>query len=140
MSATLLTVSTTIQLPVEECWKMYTSPQHIIYWNQASPDWHTPSAENDLTIEGKFNYRMEAKDGSVGFDFCGSFNEIIENELLVYTMDDDRKATVDFKSQGNSTIITVDFEAENENSLELQQAGWQAILNSFKNYAEKTNV
>lgn len=121
---------------VEKVWFLWTLPEHITQWNNASPDWHTPRAENDLRAGGKFLSRMEAKDGSFGFDFWGIYDEVKTNELIAYTMGDGRKAEVHFTSKGNETQIITSFEAEEENSEELQKAGWQAILDNFKNYTE----
>jgi uncharacterized protein YndB with AHSA1/START domain len=105
-------------------------------WNNASDDWHTPRAENDLRAGGKFSARMEAKDGSMGFDFGGVYDEVKENEYIAYTMGDDRKVEVTFSAQGNETEIEETFEAEDTNPLEMQKSGWQAILDNFKNYTE----
>jgi uncharacterized protein YndB with AHSA1/START domain len=114
-------------------------PEHITKWNSASDDWHTPYAENDLRTGGKFLSRMEAKDGSFGFDFGGVYDEVIPNKLIAYTMGDSRKVKVDFAANGNSTTVTTNFEAETENTIELQKNGWQAILNNFKKYVEATS-
>ncbi len=133
---TSVTVANTVNVPVEKVWNFWTGPEHIIKWNNASDDWHTPSATNDLRVGGKFTSRMEARDGSMGFDFWGVYDEIKTNELIAYTMGDGRKAKIDFTSQGNSTRIVETFEAESENSIELQRGGWQAILDNFKKYSE----
>lgn len=134
---TVITVSAHMNVPVELAWQLWNSPEHITKWNQASADWHTPKAENDLKPGGRFTSRMEAKDGSMGFDFGGTYNTIRPNEYLAYTMDDDRKVTVSFKQKNNGTEVIETFEAEDTHSPEMQQAGWQAILNSFAAYAEK---
>ncbi len=136
METTVITVEATIQAPVEKVWSFYTSPEHIKKWNNASPDWHTPHAENDLRMGGKFLSRMEAKDGSIGFDFWGIYDEVKTNELIAYTLGDNRKAKILFDSRNNLTVVTVTFEAETENSIELQKDGWQSILDNFKNYTE----
>lgn len=133
---TKITIETTVNEPLEKVWKIWTTPEHIMKWNNASYDWHTPTAENDLRVGGKFLSRMEAKDGSFGFDFWGIYDDVKTNERIAYTMGDDRKVEIIFKSQGNTTAVTETFEAENENPVELQQQGWQAILNNFKKYAE----
>ena len=135
-TTTAITVEATVQAPVEKVWSFYTSPEHIKKWNNASPDWHTPHAENDLRVGGKFLSRMEAKDGSFGFDFWGIYDEVKTNELIAYTLGDNRKARILFNSSGNSTVVTVTFEAETENTVELQKGGWQSILDNFKKYAE----
>ncbi|MCG3166145.1 MAG: hypothetical protein POELPBGB_01921 [Bacteroidia bacterium] len=138
MAATKITVSATIKAPLERVWALWTTPKHICNWNNASPDWHTPSAENNLYAGGKFSYRMEAKDGSFGFDFSGIYNKVEPGKLIDYTMDDNRHCEVVFTSNGNTTTVTETFEAETQNSVELQQQGWQAILNNFKKYAENS--
>jgi len=133
---TEITVSVIVNAPLQKVWQFWTLPEHIKQWNFASDDWHTPKAENDLRVGGKFLSRMEAKDGSFGFDFLGVYDEIKENELITYTMVDGRKAKIIFINEGNATKVIETFEAENENSIELQQGGWQAILNNFKKYSE----
>ena len=133
---TLLTVQATVNAPIEKAWKYWTSPEHITKWNNASDDWHTPRAENDLRTGGKFLSRMEAKDGSFGFDMEGVYTAVKPNEHIAYAMCDGRKVTIDFISNGNETKIIETFEPESENSLELQQTGWQAILANFKKYTE----
>jgi uncharacterized protein YndB with AHSA1/START domain len=133
---TQITVEGTVKAPVEKVWHHWTSPEHITKWNNASDDWHTPFAENDLRAGGKFSARMEARDGSMGFDFGGVYDEVKPNQRIVYTIDDGRKVTVDFKSNGNETKIVETFEAEDTNSIELQRGGWQAILDNFKKHVE----
>jgi uncharacterized protein YndB with AHSA1/START domain len=134
--ATIITIKSTISVVVAKAWQYWTLPQHITQWNNASDDWHTPLAENDLRVGGKFLYRMEVKDGSMGFDFGGVYDEIKTNELITYTMGDSRKVKITFSSFGNQTKIVTMFEAETENPVELQQGGWQAILDNFKKYTE----
>jgi len=136
---TVISVHTIIHAPVEKVWKHFTTPEHIVNWNFASDDWHSPSAMNDLQIGGKFNYRMEAKDASFGFDFYGTYDAVIENELIEYTMGDDRKVKVMFYPMENRTEIVENFEAENTNPVELQRNGWQAILDNLKKLVESTN-
>lgn len=131
-----ITVETIIKAPIEKVWKSWTEPSHIINWNKASDDWHTPTAENDLKVGGKFSYRMEAKDGSFGFDFWGIYDKVKEHESIEYTMGDGRKTWITFTGWGNEIKVTETFVAENENSLELQKNGWQAILDNFKKYTE----
>jgi len=133
---TTITVETTVNAPVEKVWKFWTEPEHITKWNSASEDWHTPHAENDLRNGGKFLSRMEAKDGSFGFDFSGTYDEVKTNELIAYTMGDGRKVKIIFTPQDHSIKIVETFEAETENSIELQRGGWQAILDNFKKYTE----
>jgi uncharacterized protein YndB with AHSA1/START domain len=131
-----ITVKTTVDAPIEKVWKYWSSPEHITQWNNASDDWHTPRAENDLRTGGKFLARMEAKDGSFGFDFGGVYDEVDENKFIAYTMGDGRKVSVAFLGNGNETEIEETFEAEDQNSIEMQKTGWQAILDNFKKYAE----
>ena len=133
---TAITVQTTVNVPVEIVWQLWTDPEHITQWNNASDDWHTPFAENDLKAGGKFISRMEAKDGSLGFDFGGVYDEVKENQLIAYTMDDGRKARITFVDNDTETEIVETFDAENENPIELQKGGWQAILDNFKKYVE----
>ncbi len=133
---TVITVKSNINAPVEKVWEYWTKPEHIIQWCYASDDWHTPRAENDLREGGKFSSRMEAKDGSMGFDFAGVYDRVKPNQYIEYTMDDGRKVTIDFTATGNTTTVVESFEAENINSLELQKTGWQAILDNFKKYSE----
>ncbi|MFV8342596.1 SRPBCC family protein [Flavobacterium sp. XS2P39] len=132
----LITVETIINAPIDAVWKKWTNPDDIVKWNNASDDWHTTRADNDLTIGGKFAARMEAKDGSMGFDFSGRYDTIKQNELIEYTLDDTRKVKICFSNDSNKTKIIEVFEAENENPIEMQQSGWQLILNNFKKYAE----
>ena len=131
-----ITVENTVNATVEKVWNHWTSPEHIIKWNNASDDWHTPHAENDLRVGGKFLSRMEARDGSFGFDFIGVYDVVKTNERIAYTLEDGRKVTIAFTSSGNATRVVEVFEAETENSIELQRGGWQAILDNFKKYAE----
>lgn len=131
-----ITVQGIINEPVEKVWDAFTKPEHITKWNHASEDWHCPRAENDLRAGGRFTSRMEAKDGSEGFDFTGVYDEVVPQKKIAYTMDDGRKAQVMFEEMGNSTAVTTTFDPENENPLEMQKAGWQAILDTFKTYTE----
>jgi uncharacterized protein YndB with AHSA1/START domain len=131
-----ITIETTVHTPVEKVWGYWTEPQHIKKWNNASDDWHVPNAENDLRVGGKFLTRMEAKDGSFGFDFHGVYDEVRINEYISYTIGDGRKVTVTFVSQENDTKVIEAFEAETTNSIEMQKAGWQSILDNFKKYCE----
>jgi uncharacterized protein YndB with AHSA1/START domain len=131
-----ITVQGIINESVEKVWDIFTKPEHITKWNHASEDWHCPRAENDLRAGGRFTSRMEAKDGSEGFDFTGVYDEVVPRKKIAYTMDDGRKAQVMFEEMGNSTAVTTTFDPENENPLEMQKAGWQAILDTFKTYTE----
>lgn len=130
-------VETLVPLPIEKVWKLWTSPEHIKKWNNASPDWHTPSAENDLRENGKFKYRMEAKDGSTGFDFEGEYTEVKEHGKIKFQLTDGREVEVVFKPVDNATFIEETFEAEAHNSVVVQRNGWQAILENFREYAER---
>lgn len=131
-----ITISTTINAPVEKVWQYWTEPKHVSNWNFASDDWHSPRGENDLREGGKFVYRMEAKDGSFGFDFGGVYTKVEENKAIEYTMEDGRKVKVLFENKGTNTVVTETFDAEETNSIEMQRDGWQAILNNFKKYVE----
>ncbi|MBU4439084.1 MAG: SRPBCC family protein [Firmicutes bacterium] len=131
-----IVVEVIVNAPAELVWKYWSEPEHITQWNSASDDWFTPHAENDLRPGGKFLSRMEAKDGSFGFDFSGAYDEVKANAHIAYTLDDKRKVSIDFIAQENKTKIIERFEAENENSIELQKNGWQSILDRFKNYVE----
>lgn len=133
---TTITVESTVNAPVEKVWQLWTGPEHITKWANPSPDWHTTSAENDLRVGGKFLSRMEAKDGSFGFDFGGIYDEVKSNELIEYTLGDGRKVVIHFSHNGKETKVVETFDAESVNPVEMQRTGWQAILDSFKNYAE----
>lgn len=136
MNATKITVDTTVNAKPEKVWDFYTAPEHITKWNFATDDWQCPTAENDMRVGGKYRSRMEAKDGSWGFDFEATYDEVVDRDKFSYTMTDGRQATTAFKDLGDRTQITITFDAENENPVEMQQEGWQAILNNFKKYAE----
>lgn len=137
MNKTKITIETTVSADVKKVWEYWTKPEHITNWNFASDDWHCPSAENDLRVGGKFTSRMEAKDGSFGFDFGGIYDEVIDHERIAYTMGDGRKAITNFKQLGDKTKITTTFDAESENPVEMQKNGWQAILDNFNKYVEE---
>lgn len=136
METTKITVQSTIQADTQKVWDFYTQPEHIIGWNFASDDWHCPRATNDLRVGGKFSARMEAKDGSYGFDFNTQYDEVEVHEKIAYTMEDGRKAAITFSGENGATLVTVTFDAENQNDLEMQRSGWQAILDNFKKYVE----
>jgi uncharacterized protein YndB with AHSA1/START domain len=131
-----ITITATINASCENVWIYWNMPEHVTQWNQATPDWHCPKASTDLRVGGKFSATMAAKDGSFSFDFEGTYTEVVPNELLHYTMPDGRKVEVIFVSEGNATLITETFDPETQNPIEMQQAGWQMILKSFKNYVE----
>ena len=129
-------IENTINAPIEKVWEAYTEPQHIINWNFASDDWCCPTAETDLKAGGKYRARMEAKDGSFGFNFEAVFDEIQPEKKLVYTIADGRKMSTSFQSEKEKTHVITEFEAENHNPAEMQRDGWQAILDNFKKYME----
>lgn len=137
MSNTKITVETTINAPLNKVWDCWTLPQHITQWNAASDDWHCPKVENDLKEGSKFSFTMASKDGKMSFDFEGVYTAIVIGKTIAYTMSDQREAVVTFSNVDNQTKITEVFEAENMNPIEMQQMGWQAILNNFKRYVEQ---
>lgn len=136
MNKTTITVNATINAPIEKVWKYWTEPDHIVHWNNASDDWYTPWVKADFREGGNFVARMEARDGSMGFDFGGTYNVLRTNEYIEYTIGDGRKVQVQFSDTGNKTKVVETFEAEDQNSIELQRGGWQAILDNFKKYTE----
>ncbi|WP_010278112.1 SRPBCC family protein [Paenibacillus senegalensis] len=133
-----VTVEAIVQAPVAKVWSSWTEPEHIMKWSQASEDWHAPHAENDLRVGGKFVTRMEAKDGSMGFDFDGVYDEVKLHQTISYTLGDGRKVEITFVDQGETTKIIETFDAENSHPVDFQQAGWQAILDNFKRYTEES--
>ncbi|MDU4694453.1 MULTISPECIES: SRPBCC family protein [Paenibacillus] len=135
---TKVTVQAVIQAPMEKVWSYWTEPEHITKWNQASEDWHAPRAENDLRAGGTFVTRMEAKDGSMGFDFGGVYDEVQTHELISYTMGDGRRVEITFAAEGQGTKVVETFDAESSHPVEFQQAGWQAIMDNFKKYVEES--
>lgn len=136
---TKITIDATVAASPEKVWECWTQPKHIVNWNFASPDWHCPKSENDLRVGGKMNSRMEAKDGSFGFDFEAIYDEVINLKKITYSMADGRQATTLFESLGDKTKVTTTFDAEETHPLEMQRGGWQAILNNFRNYTEGKN-
>ncbi|MBK8080130.1 MAG: SRPBCC family protein [Saprospiraceae bacterium] len=132
MNPTKITIKAEVSANRQKVWDYYTQPNHITKWNFADPGWHCPKASNDMKIGGKYMARMEAKDGSFGFDFEAFYNEIVVGEKFTYTMTDNRKVDVHFKDLGDKTEVTVTFDAENENPVEMQEQGWQLILDNFK--------
>lgn len=132
-----ISVRTVVKAPVEKVWLYWTEPKHITQWNAASNDWHSPAAENDLRENGKFSYRMEAKDGSRGFDFEGIYNKVEPHRHISYTIGDGRKADVYFQEDGTTTVLEEIFDADMSHSAEMQQTGWQAILDNFKAHVER---
>ena len=132
-----ITIETTVNAPLARVWESWTTPADIMAWNAASDDWHTTLSTVDLREGGTFSSRMEARDGSMGFDFEGTYDLVIPNKKIEYTMSDGRRVIIEFTSHGNQTHILETFEAETENPVELQQQGWQAIMDNFKKYTEK---
>lgn len=135
----MITVQTTINAPLDKVWFAFNNPEDIVKWNQASLDWHCPKAENDLQNGGTLKSTMAAKDGSFQFEFEAKYDEIIPNKFIRYYIADGRKVEIDFMEENNSTVITEKFDPENQNPEEIQRQGWQAILDSFKNYVETKN-
>jgi len=131
-----ITISTLVNLPIEIVWKLWIKPVHIKNWNNSSSDWFTPFVKNSLKVGGKFNYRTEARDGSFGFDFEGTYKKIETEKLIEYVLADERNVSINFDKEGNSIRVTETFEPEQENSIESQTNGWQSILDNFKSYAE----
>ena len=136
--STTITVENIIKAPIEKVWEFWTAPAHIINWNFASDAWHTPEAVNDLRVNGKFSYKMEAKDGSFGFFFEGIYQEVIPNNYIEYTLLDGRKVKIYFILSGKETRVTETFETEESHTAEQQHDGWQQILNNFKRYVESS--
>ncbi len=130
-----ITVSTKINAPVERVWEFWTNPEHIVHWNCATDEWHCPAATNELKSEGTFSWRMEAKDGSMGFDFAGVYRGIEPFKKIEKQLEDGRAVTILFSEQDGASEVTEIFEPD-ENEVELQRQGWQAILNNFKKYVE----
>lgn len=133
-----IAVETQVRAPIARVWNDFTDPVAVQVWNAASDDWHTTAAKNDLRIGGRFSFRMEAKDGSAGFDFEGEYTEVVSEERIAYRMDDDREVVVTFTPNEEGVQVVETFDAETENELEMQRAGWQAILDGFKRYCENS--
>lgn len=136
MSTVNITVEAPIQAGIQQVWDMYTGVEHITQWNFANEDWICPSASNDLQQGGKYIARMEARDGSMGFDFEAIYEEVVSPERIRYAMTDGRTAQINFTETDGTTHVQITFDAETQNQPELQQQGWQAILNNFKKYVE----
>lgn len=135
-SQNVITVDTRIKAGIEKVWECWTQPDHITKWNFASEDWCCPRAQNQLRIGGLLTSRMEARDGSMGFDFTGIYTQIDPNSLIEFQIEDGRVVTIQFDGQDDKTILTETFEAENSNPLEMQKAGWQSILDNFRKHVE----
>ncbi len=138
MKENAITVSVKVASPIEKVWEYFNEPTHIMAWSHATADWHTPHAENDLRIGGKFLMRMAAKDGSTSFDFIGTYTKVDLKSEIHYIMSDGREVVILFKKDGDTTMVTEIFDPESENPLDMQRDGWQAILNNFKAYTEST--
>lgn len=136
MASKKIKIEAMIAAPLERVWSAWTKPEHIVLWNFASPDWCCPRAVNDLRVGGKYNARMEAKDGSFGFDFEAVYTEVVHPKTIVYRMEDGRQAATEFEQLGDKVKVTTSFDAEQENPVEMQKDGWQAILDNFKKYVE----
>jgi uncharacterized protein YndB with AHSA1/START domain len=129
-----ITVETVVNAPITKVWEYWNGPEHITKWARASDDWEAPTAENDIRAGGKFNIRMQAKDGSSGFDFVGVYSSVEPNKLIEYDMPDGRHVKVVFTETGEGVRVVETFDPENENPAEMQRSGWQAILDNFKKY------
>ena len=132
----MIVIEALVNRAPERVWEFWTKPEHIMQWNNASPDWHTPHAQNDLRPGGSFSSRMEARDGSMGFDFGGIYDDVIPYEHISYTLGDGRRVIVNFEPEGGGTRVRESFDPESENPAEFQKAGWQSILDNFKKYVE----
>lgn len=137
MAGQKITIEATVNRPVERVWDAYTTPSDITQWNFASDDWCCPSAETNPRVGGSYTARMEAKDGSFGFDFEAIYEELVPNKVLTLAMADGRRARTTFEPMGEGTKVTTTFDAESQNPVEMQRDGWQAILNNFKRYLER---
>ncbi|QQS44338.1 SRPBCC family protein [Candidatus Roizmanbacteria bacterium] len=133
-----ITVQTIINAPMDKVWNYWTEPDHITRWAFASDDWEAPSAENDVRVGGKFKTVMAAKDKSTSFDFTGEYTEVEEHGRIEYDMDDGRHVSVIFETVPDGVKVTETFDPESENSRELQQQGWQAIMDNFKKHVENS--
>ncbi len=132
----MITVETMVKAPIEKVWKHWNNPASINQWCSAAPDWHTVNAKNDLRVGGEFSSRMEAIDGSMGFDFGGVYSDVIQNQFIAYKMGDDRKVEISFREENGLTHIRESFEPENQNPEDMQRGGWQAILDNFRDFTE----
>ena len=139
MKSEKVTIATTVNASPQQAWDVYTKPEHITKWNTPSDDWHCPASENDVRVGGKMKSRMEAKDGSMGFDFEATYDEVREPKKLQYTMPDGRVVTTDFEADGKKTKVTTVFDTETQNSVEMQRSGWQAILDNYKKHVDSNS-
>lgn len=136
IQSTKINVTAIVNAPIETVWDAWNTPSDIMQWNSADPNWHCPASENDVRVNGKFKNRMEAKDGSFGFDFEGIYDKVELFKELAYSMNDGRKVRTVFTEKDGKTTLSTVFDAESENEVEVQKQGWQAILNSFVKYVE----
>lgn len=129
-------IETVVPASIEKVWQAWNSPADIKAWNAASSDWHCPESQVDLRVGGRFTSRMEARDGSAGFDFAGTYMKVVPHQVIEYTMDDDRAVVVKFNSDPERVTIRIAFDAESSNPVEMQRQGWQAILDNFSKYVQ----
>lgn len=139
MKTEKIKISSTIGSGIEKVWECWVLPEHITQWNFASDDWCCPKAENDLRVGGRYLARMEAKDGSFGFDFEAIYDEVEPMKKISYVMTDGRRAITNFESFGNEVKLTTEFDPEDQNPIDMQRDGWQSILDNFKKYVENLN-
>jgi len=131
-----ISIETIVNSNIGKVWSAWTTPADINQWNAASDDWHNPKSENDLRVGGKFCYRMEAKDGQMGFDFEGTYTKVAHEKTIEYVLGDNRAVSVTFEAVNGGVKVVETFEAEDVNSAEMQRQGWQSILNRFASYVE----
>ena len=136
----MITVQSTINASIEKVWELWTAPKHVMKWNNASEDWHTPFAENDLKVGGKFKYTMASTDGTMRFDFEGIYTNVVNPSLIEYEMADGRKVKIVFEKDAEGIKVIESFDPETVNPEEMQKNGWQAILDNFKKYVENTTL
>ncbi|MGZ9734324.1 SRPBCC family protein [Flavobacterium sp. GNP002] len=136
----MITVQNTINASIEKVWELWTAPEHVMKWNNASEDWHTPFAENDLKVGGKFKYTMASTDGTMRFDFEGVYTNVVNPSLIEYEMADGRKVKIVFEKDAEGIKVIESFDPETVNPEEMQKNGWQAILDNFKKYVENSTL
>jgi uncharacterized protein YndB with AHSA1/START domain len=136
----MITVQSTINASIEKIWELWTAPEHVMKWNNASEDWHTPFAENDLKVGGKFKYTMASTDGTMRFDFEGVYTNVVNPSLIEYEMADGRKVKIVFEKDAEGIKVIESFDPETVNPEEMQKNGWQAILDNFKKYVENATL
>nr|WP_315162814.1 SRPBCC family protein [uncultured Flavobacterium sp.] len=136
----MITVQSTINASMEKIWELWTAPEHVMKWNNASEDWHTPFAENDLKVGGKFKYTMASTDGTMRFDFEGVYTNVVNPSLIEYEIADGRKVKIVFEKDAGGIKVIESFDPETVNPEEMQKNGWQAILDNFKKYVENTTL